>query len=76
MNGLYLQSVEFDFNNYRVFANTTLVAYFTENAKLVNYTINHVIQGVGDIAQRTDARVYQALADSNKTITYADRLTE
>ena len=76
MNGNYSQINGFNFANQRITRNTTLVAYFTENPKLVNYTINHVFQGVGDIAQRTDARVHQALADSNKTITYADRLTE
>ena len=76
MNGTYSQIAEFNFANQRITRNTTLVAYFTENAKSVNYTINHVFQGVGDIAQRTDARVHQALADSSKTITYADRLTE
>ena len=76
MNGTYSQIAEFNFANQRITRNTTLVAYFTENPRLVNYTINHVFEGVSDIAQRTDARVHQALADSNKTISYADRLTE
>ena len=76
MNGTYAQIAEFNFANTRVTGNTTLVAYFTENAKSVNYTINHVFERVDDIAQKTEAKVHQALADSNKTITYADRLTE
>ena len=76
MNGAYLQIVEFKFSDYRVTGNITLVAYFTENAKSVNYTINHVFEGVDDIAQKTEAKVHQALADSNKTISNADRLTE
>ncbi len=76
MNGNYSQIQEYDFANARITGNTTLVAYFTENAKPVNYTINHVFEGVDDIAQRTDAKVHQALADSSVTVSRAQRLTE
>ena len=76
MNGTYNQIAEFDFANFRVLGETTLVAYITQNAKEVNYTINHVFEGVDDIAERTEAKTHQALADSSKTISRADRLTE
>ena len=75
MGNVYKEITEFDFNT-KITKNLTLVAYFTEEKQSVNYTINHVFEGVDDIAEKTEAKVHQALADSSKTVSRADRLTE
>ncbi len=77
MNGQYKPTNAFNFNDYRVEKDTTLVAYFAETANAVNYTINHVIEGTDDgIAEQTITRTYTAIADSSHTVSKAQRLSE
>ena len=75
MNGVYSQVAGFNFNGDRVENNLNLVPYFTKIAKYVNYTINHVFEGVDDIAERTDTKVHQAPADSEFTVSNDYRQT-
>ena len=75
MNGVYSQVAGFNFNADRVENNLNLVPYFTKIAKYVNYTIKHVFEGVDDIAERIDAKVHQAPADSEFTVSNDYRQT-
>ena len=76
MNGTYSQVAGFNFGSDRVEGNLTLVAYFTKSPKRVKYTINHVFEGVDNIAERTDARVHEEFTDKELTISNQYRLTQ
>ncbi len=64
----YEQAAEFDFENTKITKNTTLVAYFEEQANLVNYTINHVLPGLNNAVGEIKPEIKQATADTSLTV--------
>ncbi len=77
MNGHYSEQPEFDFANFKVTKNLTLVAYFEQKNSIVNYTINHVLKGIaGNPDQVIQDNTKTAVAGSEVTISKNDRLTQ
>ena len=76
MNGTYQEIPGFDFENDRVNGTMFLLAYFVQTVKKVNYTINHVFEGVDDIAEKIEPRLHQANTDTEVTVSRDQRLTE
>lgn len=75
MNGTYKETTPYDFNT-SITKDTTLVAYFEENAQTVSYTIKHVFEGIDDIAQREEVVIKPAKTNSQVTVSSLDRLTQ
>ena len=68
MGNVYRLVSAFDFNTTKITKNITLVAYFEETAKTVNYTIKHIFEGVGTIPETTEKEVKTAQVGTQITV--------